>query len=118
MTNIKKNSIKILRDLEKAFPGDSLVNDLGLSSQLGIDEDTFKLLKKLERSGLISAIAYKTEGLPEEKVLQSPIITPKGIDFLNGLRQKRTNLLLLILTIFSLLGIIAQIIIPFLVKNN
>jgi len=109
MVNIRKDSIKYLKKLEKVFPGDSLINDKGPAT-IGAGEETFKLLKKLERSGLISAIGYKTEGLPEEKVLQSPIITSKGIDFLNGLKQNTTNTILIILTFLMAITSITQII--------
>ncbi len=114
MNQSRKKTIKLLKDLEKVFPGDSLVNDLGSPSKLGTDDNTFKLLKKLERSKLISAIAYRTEGLPEEKIIQSPIITTKGLEFLNGLRQRRTNTLLIILTILMALIGGSQIIISLL----
>jgi len=105
----KKASIELLKKLEKTFPGDSLLNDLNNSltlQNIGVDEDTFRRLKILERSGLIIGFKYKLEGFPESekvKTIDAIKITPAGIDFLNGLKQKKTNIILIILTILMTL---------------
>ncbi len=96
-----KKSIKLLKKLEKTFPGDSLINDSGKPSKTGVSEKTFNLLKILEKSGLIVGWAYRLEGLPgpeKEKRIEAVKITSAGINFLNGLKQNRTNFLLVLLT--------------------
>lgn len=98
----EKKSIKLLKKLEKSFPGDSLINDSGKPSEIGVSGETFRLLKILEKSGLIVGWAYRMEGLPgpeKEKRIEAVKITPAGMDLLNGLKQRRTNFWLIILTI-------------------
>jgi DNA-binding Lrp family transcriptional regulator len=101
-----KKSIKLLKKLEKSFPGDSLINDSGLPSEIGISDETFRLLKILEKSGLIVGFGYKLEGLPgpeRERIIQAVKITPAGMDILNGLKQQRTNRLITFLTILTVI---------------
>ena len=103
-----KKSIKLLKKIEGMFPGDSLMNDRNnpLAMQnIVVDEETFHSLKILEKSGLISATKYKVEGLPpseDVRTIDAVKITPAGIDFLNGLKQKRTNFWLITLTILMI----------------
>src|SRR3990170_3811982 len=102
----EKKSTKLLKRIEEGFPGDSLVNETNKPSIVGVDLEDFKLLKMLEKSELITATKYGIEGLPESeklKHLEVPKITLKGIEFLNGERQKRTNDLILFLTILTVI---------------
>lgn len=108
-----KKSIKLLKKIERTFPGDSLINDKSSPLTLrdiGTDEETFNLLKILEKSGLIVGWAYRVEGLPKKEKevrIEAVKITPLGIELLNGLRQKRTNTILIILTfLMTLIGCI------------
>ncbi len=101
-----KKSIKLLKKLEKSFPGDSLINDSGKPSKIGASDETFKLLKILEKSGLIVGWAYRVEGLPgpeKEKRIEAVKITPAGMEILNGLKQQRTNNLITFLTILTVI---------------
>lgn len=106
MWPFEKKSIKLLKRIEKTFPGDSLLNDGNYPAKIGTDEETFRLLKILEKSELISATKYRLEGLPESepiKHIEVPRVTLKGVEFLNGLKQRQTNRLIIFLTILTVI---------------
>ncbi len=107
---MRKRSIKLLKKLEKTFQGDFLLSGFNLPLTSGVDDNTFKALKILEKNGLIIAKGYKLEGLPgpeKEKKLEVPQITLTGLEFLNGLKQRQTNRRLVILTILmAVIGVV------------
>jgi len=112
MEKSKKFALILLRYLEKIFPQDMATSHKDTLKYVGAFDR--KVIETLIENKLIEEKEYtiRGEGLPKDTPkLFVPKITSKGIEFLNGLRQKRTNILLLILTILlSLMGI-AQILI-------
>lgn len=109
MEKSKKDTLRLLKSLEKIFP-----EDIATAKNFDYIGDFDKrAIKTLKENGLIEEKQYSLKGLPrgEENKAIFYKITSNGIEFLNGLKQKRTNILLLILTIaLSLIGIIQIII--------
>lgn len=105
--NSKKFSVKLLRYLESVFPEDMNTAKKHMNY---FGEFNQKAIQTLVDNGLIEEVEYSAIiNEKEEKVIIWKI-TSKGIEFLNGLRQKRTNMLLLVLTIFTLIIGVLQII--------
>ncbi len=115
---MEKSTKKLLKYLEEIFPQTIISTPLENVDKFNkilkyinnFDEKTFKILEKEE---LIKHVYYSMVGMPKGKSnkTRATMITSKGVEFLNGLRQKRTNTFLLILTILlSIIGIIQIII--------
>jgi DNA-binding PadR family transcriptional regulator len=104
---MEKPTLKLLEYLENIFPRD-LVTDSSLLASLGTDVDT---ITTLERNKLIEKVP---RGTPNISSAISYRITSLGIQFLNQARQKRTNELLLTLTIIFTLFSLAQVVLMFL----
>jgi len=100
---MEKPTLRLLEYLENIFPRD-LVTNSNLLASLGTDVDT---IITLERNKLIEKVP---RGTPNVSSAISYRITSLGIQFLNQARQKRTNELLLVLTIIFTLSSIAQIV--------
>ncbi len=107
-------AIKLLKHLESVFPlYDELVKG-DLDRMKTEDKRSFEILKKnkLIKEARTPWPKYlKSERTPKELITWE--ITPKGIEFLNGLRQKRTNNLLLALTVILTIIGLFQIIVHF-----
>jgi hypothetical protein len=102
---MEKSTLMLLEHLEKIFPGD-MVTGTDVLTHVGFDIDT---INTLERNKLIEKVP---RGTPNVSSAISYRITSLGIQFLNQARQKKTNNLLLTLTIIlSLIGIIQIILI-------
>ena len=99
---MERDTLKLLEYLEKIFPRD-LVTDSGTLAVVNSDIDT---IETLERNKLIEKVP---KGTPNLSSALSYRITSLGIQFLNQARQKRTNDLLLTLTIVFTLLSLAQI---------
>ena len=99
---MERDTLKLLEYLEKIFPRD-LVTDSGTLAVVNSDIDT---IETLERNKLIERVP---KGTPNLSSALSYRITSLGIQFLNQARQKRTNDLLLTLTIVFTLLSLAQI---------
>ncbi len=98
---MEKSTLKLLEHLERIFPKDMVTGSGTLTSVDGFDVDT---ITTLERNKLIEKVP---RGTPNLSSAVSYRITSLGIQFLNQAGQKKTNKLLLILTIvLSLLGIV------------
>jgi len=103
---MEKESLRLLEYLEKIFPS-HIITDSKTLAELGHDAGVISTLEKdklIEKSSratpnLSSAISYR--------------ITSLGIQFLDQARQKRTNSLLLVLTILFTLFSLAQLILMF-----
>lgn len=105
MAKIRKDSIKLLKKLEKIFPGDDIISNKVIFRLGG----TLKILSLLEQKNLIEKSKYKIIGLPNQEThkIEGYSLTSFGLELLNGLKQQRTNLLLVILTILLfIIGII------------
>ena len=103
---MEKPTLRLLEYLEEIFPRD-LVTNSHLLASLGTDIDT---INTLERNKLIEKVP---RGTPNISSAISYRITSLGIQFLNQARQKRTNDLLLVLTIIFTLFSLAQVILMF-----
>ena len=111
MGKSRRFAIRELKYLDKIFPQDMLTADR--DPLRGPSRINQKVMKTLQDNGLIEHIKYPVKEPPKGVLtdVYIPKITVKGIEFLNGLRQKRTNTLLLILTILIAITSIFQIII-------
>ena len=97
---MEKATLKLLEYLEKIFPRD-MVTDSGTLAIIDSDIDT---IETLERNKLIEKVP---KGSTNMSSALSYRVTSLGIQFLNQARQKRTNSLLLSLTIiFTLLSLV------------
>ena|SRR5271157_1425904 len=102
---MERSTLKLLEHLERIFPKD-MVADSAIAHEAGFDVDT---INTLERNKLIEKVPKGTLNVSSAVSYR---ITSLGIQFLNETRQKRTNGLLLALTIIlSLIGIIQIILI-------
>jgi hypothetical protein len=102
MSKYRKEALRLLRNLEKVFPEDMTAPEF---DYLG----AFDSKGTLKDNQLIEYIEHSRQGFTNK--VSVPKITAKGIEFLNGLRQKRTNELLLALTILLFITGIIQIVI-------
>lgn len=105
MDKAKKYALKFLKNLEGIFPYDMIHSfksrDIGEYSPIAV--------QTLLDNGLIEPKEYPIKGLPKDEPnkVRTYKITSKGIEFLNGERQKKTNRLLIYLTILLIvIGII------------
>lgn len=97
---MEKSTLMLLEYLEKIFPRD-MISDSSLAREAGFDVDT---VNTLERNKLIEKVSKGTLNVSSAVSYR---ITSLGIQFLNQARQKRTNSLLLTLTIiFTLLSLV------------
>ena len=100
MDNSRKFAIEILKELEKVFPEDMVSAGSGFNFYGEFDQ---KAIRTLIDNGLIEekeyAINGNIRGSPTKAVVYK--ITSKGIEFLNNLEQKRTNKLIVVLTILT-----------------
>lgn len=103
---MEKSTLRLLEYLEKIFPQDIVTDSATLAS---INSD-IEIINALERNKLIEKIPRATAGVSSAISYR---ITSLGIQFLDQTRQKRTNNLLLaltiIITIFSLLQLVLTI---------
>jgi hypothetical protein len=101
---MERSTLKLLEYLEKIFPRDMVTDSSTLASVDSFDVDT---IITLERNKLIEKVS---KGTPNVSSALSYRITSLGIQFLNQARQKRTNTLLLTLTIIITLFSLVQIV--------
>jgi len=110
MDKSRKFALKFLKFLERIFPEDMISttrwDDFGEYNQ--------KVVQTLMDNGLIEIKKYGSS-LRNKEGEEIPVgaykITSKGIEFLNGLKQKSTNRWIMALTIIlTLIGIIQIII--------
>jgi hypothetical protein len=99
---MEKTTLRLLEYLERIFPRD-LVTDSGTLAVIDSDVDT---ISTLERNKLIERVP---KGAPNLSSALSYRITSLGIQFLDQSRQKKTNRLLLALTIIFTLSSLVQI---------
>ncbi|HTZ41937.1 MAG TPA: hypothetical protein VMC07_01890 [Candidatus Omnitrophota bacterium] len=104
MQNEAKAALRLLDYLEKIFPK-HIVTDSRTLAELGNDAD---VIDALEKDGLVERTSRATPNLSSAVSYR---ITSLGIQFLNQARQKKTNQLLLILTVLFTLFSLAQLII-------
>jgi hypothetical protein len=103
---MEKSTLKLLEHLERIFPRDMVTGSDALTRVASFDVDT---INTLERNKLIEKVP---KGSLNQSSAVSYRITSLGIQFLNQARQKKTNNLLLTLTIIlSLIGIIQIVLI-------
>ncbi len=100
---MEKSSLRLLEYLEKIFPS-QVITDSRTLAELGHDVDIINIL---ERDKLIEKTSRAT---PNISSAISYRITSLGIQFLDQARQKKTNRLLLVLTILFTIFSLAQLI--------
>lgn len=106
---MEKSTLKVLKALEKIFPQDMVsgANNFNYMGTFNI-----KAIGILVKNKLVEEVPYSVNPkgiVPDDKAIVWRI-TSLGIEFLNGIRQKRTNTLLLIATILLfLIGVIQLI---------
>ena len=105
---MEKSTLRLLEYLEKIFPRDLITNSSTLA-QIGAEVETITIL---ERNKLIEK---DSKGTPNVSSALSYRITSLGIQFLNQARQKKTNELLLTLTVIFTVFSLAQLIVMFLI---
>lgn len=104
---MEKPTLRLLEYLEQIFPRDLVTNSSTLA-EVETDADT---IITLERNKLIEKVPKGTPGMSSAISYR---ITSLGIQFLNQARQKKTNELLLSLTIIFTLFSLAQVVLMFL----
>lgn len=109
MDKSKKFVLNFLKDLEKIFPNDQ-VNTI---HSMDLRDYDSKAVQTLLDNDLIEPKEYNARGVTEDISIRiaSYKITSKGIEFLNGLKQKTTNRWIITLTIIlTIMGTIQIII--------
>ncbi len=112
MADQRKFALILLKYLEKIFPQDMATTQRTMNYVGKFDRNT---ILTLIDNGLIEEKEYSIKGLPKDMPDKAVVykITSKGIEFLNGLKQKRTNNLLLILTLITTLIAISNLFVIF-----
>ncbi len=99
---IKRKTLALLKKLEKIFPVDNFMSKKIVLKREDYDPVALEILKS---SKLIKETTHGKVEIPGEGIL--PLggikLTPLGVEFLNGLKQKQTNLLILILTLLTVI---------------
>jgi predicted transcriptional regulator len=98
MDNSRKFAIEILKELEKVFPEDMVTAGSGFNFYGEFDQ---RAIKTLIDNGLIEEKEYPVKVAERSTKAIVYKITSKGIEFLNNLEQKKTNKLIIILTLLT-----------------
>lgn len=107
--NAQQEAIRLLKSLEKIFPADNFISSRWTSPK----EHNAAAYFILKENKLIEAAPRAKVNIPGEGI-QSIVgyrITPLGMEFLNGLKQQRTNRWLFWLTTITVIIGTIQIII-------
>jgi|WetSurMetagenome_2_1015567.scaffolds.fasta_scaffold67062_2 hypothetical protein len=122
----RKKLIRLLKDLYKIYPNDPLENNTLEKIYKKYDNDQFSFLERLNQNGLIEENSHKVQKIYGKGIIKNgkfiptknyskeelkkqpssvvvPIISQKGIEYLNLRKQEIANRILIFLTIITLL---------------